>query len=226
MAGTHYIGLEKKICPTLLFRPGFPAWRAEGEMRFTGMLLGMAGMAGLGMGAETCTVRVHVNNLFVAPPAALFQAKSVAREMFGRIGVQVQWQGTAARDTDAGCWPPVEIDLEAGLPEADRPDSMAYATPYAEGRARIHVFVARVASMVPANRMGILLGHVLVHEITHVLQGVSRHSGQGVMKAHWDIPDFRAMEVHPLPFDDLDVLLIHAGVRRSTVGEPLTSANE
>jgi hypothetical protein len=192
-------------------------------MRIIGMLLGMAV---LGMGAETCMVRVHVNNLFVAPPAALFQAKSVAREMFGRIGVQVRWQGTAPGDSDAGCWPPVEIDLEAGLPGADRPDSMAYATPYAEGRSRIHVFVGRVASMVPANRIGILLGHVLVHEITHVLQGVSRHSGQGVMKAHWDIPDFRAMQVRPLPFDDLDVLLIHAGVRRSTGGEPLTAANE
>jgi len=83
-----------------------------------------------------------------------------------------------------------------------------------------------VASMVPANRMGILLGHVLVHEITHVLQGVSRHSEEGVMKARWNIPDFRAMEAHPLPFDRLDVLLIHAGVRRSTVGEPLASANE
>ena len=171
-------------------------------------------------------VMVHVNNLSVAPPAALFQAKSMAREMFGRIGVQVQWQGTAPRDTDAGCWPPVEIDLEAGLPGADRPDSMAYAMPYQEGRARIHVFVRRIASMVPASHMGILLGHVLVHEITHVLQGVDRHSGQGVMKAHWDIPDLRAMEVHPLPFDDLDVLLIHAGVRRSAGGEPLTAANE
>ena len=92
---------------------------------------------------------------------------------------------------------------------------MAYAMPYREGGARIHVFVGRVAAMVPANRMGTLLGHVLVHEITHVLQGVSRHSAQGVMKAHWDTPDFRAMEVHPLPFDDLDVLLIHAGAKRS-----------
>jgi hypothetical protein len=103
---------------------------------------------------------------------------------------------------------------------------MAYTTPYLQGRVRIHVFVGRIASMVPPNRMGILLAHVLVHEITHVLQGVDRHSAQGVMKAHWDIPDFRAMQMHPLPFDDLDVLLIHAGVRRSTVGEPLASANE
>jgi hypothetical protein len=190
------------------------------------MLLGMMWMAALGMGAETCTVRVHMNNLPVAPPAALFQAKTLVREMFGRIGVQVQWQGPTTRDTEVGCWPPVEVDLEAGLPGADRAGSMAYAMPYQEGRARIHVFVGQVASMVPANRMGILLGHVLVHEITHVLEGVSRHSGQGVMKAHWDIPDFRAMEAHALPFDDLDVLLIHAGVRRSTVGEPLTSANE
>ncbi len=195
-------------------------------MRLAGMLLGLAGLAGLGWGAETCAVSVHVNNLSTVAPAALFQAKSMVREMFGRIGVQVQWQGTEARDSDAGCRPPVEIDLEAGLPGADRPDSMAYAMPYVEGGARIHVFVRRITAMAPANRTGILLGHVLVHEITHVMQGVSRHSGQGVMKARWDAPDFRAMVVHPLPFDDLDVLLIHAGVRRSPIGEPLASANE
>ena len=195
-------------------------------MRLTGMLLGMTGMAALGMAAETCTINAHMNNLSVVPPAALFQAKSLAREMFAGIGVPVHWQGPTPRDTDAGCWLPVEIDFDAGLPGTDRPGSMAYAMPYLEGRVRIHVFVGRVASMVPANRMGILLGHVLVHEITHVLQGVSRHSEEGVMKARWNIPDFRAMEAHPLPFDRLDVLLIHAGVRRSTVGEPLASANE
>jgi hypothetical protein len=103
---------------------------------------------------------------------------------------------------------------------------MAYTMPYREGGARIYVFVDRVAAMVPPSRIGPLLGHVLVHEITHGLQGVSRHSPRGVMKAHWDTPDFRAMEVHPLPFDDQDVLLIHAGIKRSPGSAPLTPPSE
>ena len=38
-----------------------------------------------------------------------------------------------------------------------------------------------------------LLAHVLVHEITHVLEGVDRHTGQGVMKARWTEDDLALM---------------------------------
>ena len=195
-------------------------------MRFTWELLVVMGLTGTGTAAETCTVGVRIHNLVTAPPGALFQAKAMAGEVFGRIGVQVQWQGDGVRETGKACWPPIEIYLEAGSPGADRPDSMAYTMPYREGGASIHVFVDRVAAMVPPGRIGTLLGHVLVHEITHGLQGVSRHSPRGVMKAHWDTPDFRAMEVHPLPFDDQDVLLIHAGIKRPAASAPLTPTSE
>ena len=194
-------------------------------MRFTWVLAGVMGLAGTGTAAETCTVGVRIHNLAVTPPGALFRARSVAGEMFDRIGVRVQWQGSGALSTDSACWAPIEIYIEAGSPGADRPESMAYTMPYREGGARIHVFVDRVAAMVPPGRIGTLLGHVLAHEITHGLQGVSRHSAQGVMKAHWDTPDFRAMEVHPLPFDDDDVLLIHASAKRPKAST-LTSTGE
>jgi hypothetical protein len=184
------------------------------------------GTAGIGTAAETCTVGVRIHNLVIAPPGALFHAKSVAGEMFGRIGVQVQWRGNGVRESNKDCWQPIEIYLAAGRPGADRPDSMAYTMIYREGGARIYVFVDRVAAMVPPVRIGTLLGHVMVHEITHGLQGVSRHSARGVMKAHWDTPDFRAMEVHPLPFDDEDVLLIHAGAKRPKANSPLTPPSE
>jgi hypothetical protein len=194
-------------------------------MRFTWVLVGAICLTGIGTAAETCTVGVRVHNLSVAPPGALFRAKTVAGEMFGQIGVQVEWQGGAVRETGKACWRPIEIFLEAGLPGADRPESMAYTMPYREGGARIYVFVDRIAAMVPPTHVGTLLGHVLVHEITHGLQGVSRHSAQGVMKAHWDTPDFRAMEVHTLPFDEQDVQLIHAGAKRPKAST-LTSVGE
>src|SRR5262245_57881520 len=152
-------------------------------MGFTWVVLGVIGLAGIGTAEETCTVGVRIHNLVLAPPGTLFQAKSMAGEMFGRIGVQVRWQDGGVRENGKACWLPIEVYLEAGSPGADRPDSMAYTMPYREGGARIYVFVDRVAAMVPSSRMATLLGHVLVHEITHGLQGVSRHSAQGVMKA-------------------------------------------
>jgi hypothetical protein len=55
---------------------------------------------------------------------------------------------------------------------------------------------------------------VLAHEITHILQGISRHSASGVMKARWTINDFAGMSIHPLRFEEEDVDLIYEGLAR------------
>jgi hypothetical protein len=60
-----------------------------------------------------------------------------------------------------------------------------------------------------------LLAHVLVHEITHVLQGVVRHSGTGVMRAHWDAREYLDMAFSPLEFTGADAELIQSGLRRN-----------
>ncbi len=52
------------------------------------------------------------------------------------------------------------------------------------------------------------LGHVLTHEITHVLQGVARHSQEGVMKAQWTPKDRTEMRKRPQPFTPYDAKLI------------------
>ena len=78
------------------------------------------------------------------------------------------------------------------------------------------VFFDRVMEK-PGN-VSILLGHVIAHEVTHILQGVARHSESGVMKAQWTGADYREMTWEPLQFTDDDVMLIHSGlkVRRPT----------
>jgi hypothetical protein len=61
-------------------------------------------------------------------------------------------------------------------------------------------------------RRPFVLGHVLVHEITHILQGFSTHSDRGMMKAEWDAKDFDLMGWTPLAFTEEDVRLIHLGL--------------
>jgi hypothetical protein len=46
------------------------------------------------------------------------------------------------------------------------------------GRARVLVYLDRGQAFSNA-----LLAHVMAHEITHVLEGIDRHSSEGVMKA-------------------------------------------
>lgn len=70
------------------------------------------------------------------------------------------------------------------------------------------------------SRVAPVLSHVLVHEITHILQGAARHSEKGVMKARWTSDDLVQMSRKPLGFEREDIDLIHAGMAVSTAPKP------
>ena len=59
---------------------------------------------------------------------------------------------------------------------------------------------------------GTVLGHVMVHEITHIIQGVSRHSDTGLMKPHWSSHDLTEMRYKPLPFAQEDLILLYSAL--------------
>jgi hypothetical protein len=51
----------------------------------------------------------------------------------------------------------------------------------------IIVFAGRVRVIAKALNLQVLFGYVLVHEISHILEGICRHSESGFMKAQWDM---------------------------------------
>ena len=132
----------------------------------------------------------------------------LADEIFAGVGVKIDWrhEKSAARSFEH----PNAIELMIA-PEHSRPHPVAYALPY-EG-VHIRVFYDRVE--VQPNRAA-MLAHVLVHEITHILQGVVRHSETGMMKAHWTADDVEQMGYSSLPFTALDIALIRSGMARRT----------
>jgi hypothetical protein len=91
---------------------------------------------------------------------------------------------------------------------------MGYAMPYGKAGTRIHILLDRVRGAGSQKLAGVLLGHVMAHELGHMLEGISRHSDSGVMKAHWDDDDFDQMVVRPLSFSSEDSDLIQIGVAR------------
>ena len=58
-----------------------------------------------------------------------------------------------------------------------------------------------------------LLAHVMVDEITHVLQRIDRHSNEGVMNAVWSEQDYAIMKRHALPFAPKDIESIRTGLK-------------
>ena len=58
----------------------------------------------------------------------------------------------------------------------------------------------------------VLLGHVMAHEIAHILQGVARHSERGIMKERWESSDYKQMLKGSLRFTEHDAILIKLGL--------------
>ena len=160
------------------------------------------------LNAHLSPVTVYVHASVGRPPIC---AEALASEMFTNAGVRIHWEigwGKADRQKQ-----PILIDITANTPKMLHPGALAYAQLH-EG-VHIRIFKDRIDTIDDACWTNKLLAHVLVHEITHVLEGGSHHSEHGIMKAHWTIEDFLQMRWKTLPFDLHDVALIHDGLARS-----------
>ena len=143
------------------------------------------------------------------------QALGLAHRMFSNIDVDIRWHSGRPSVEDRNA---IVIELTTGTPVTLRPDALAYALPY-EG-VHIQVFWDRVNIYDAPSE---LLAHVLVHEITHILEGIPRHSENGVMKACWSNQDFKAMRRMPMRFAPVDIKLIHLGLEARN-GRAMASA--
>jgi hypothetical protein len=152
---------------------------------------------------------IYVNNR-AAPSPVLQLAEATAAGMFSSSGVRIEWHGQIP---DSGQVPlgAIAIRLVPQTPSGFLPAALAFTRPF-EG-VHITVFWDRLQQATRSASPAVVLAHVMVHEITHILQGVDRHSDSGVMKARWTDQDYAAMAWKPLPFTPEDILLIHLGFR-------------
>jgi hypothetical protein len=145
--------------------------------------------------------------------------------MFAKAGVHIQWRTDRPKLDQPN--PPIVLDITSHTPGTLKPGALAYALVY-EG-VHIKVFWDRVQESANCNP-GLthkLLAHVMVHEITHVLQRINGHSENGIMKAHWTQSDILQMRLKPLPFESDDIRWIHYGLaaRASAMQRVLAATN-
>jgi hypothetical protein len=112
----------------------------------------------------------------------------------------------------------VVLDFTTGSPSQIHPDALAYSKPF-EGLHAV-VMYDRIAEIARSRSIGTLLGHVIAHEITHLLQGVELHSDRGLMKGHWSTRDITEMMYRPVPLTPEDIdLLQRCLARRPSTGD-------
>lgn len=147
------------------------------------------------------------------------QAETLASRMFRKIGVKLEWH-EAGHFCQSHRNQVIAISLSTHTPDTLLPGALAYALPY-EG-VHIAVFYDRLTG--PNGVESALLAHVLVHEITHILQGTNRHSASGIMMARWDQKQRSRMKSVPLTFTRQDVDLINSGLDARASAAELAAA--
>jgi hypothetical protein len=183
-------------------------------MAAMGTLAAVGAEVGPFRGAEN-TVEVYIPSGGAAVEARML-AKIQASKMFAQVGVELHWHRLTGSAAPANA---VVIDIVEHAPAAECEGALACARVY-EG-VHIRVFYDRLEPIVGKDLLPLLLANVFVHEITHILQGIDRHSDTGIMKAHWERKDYDQMYRGTLRFAPIDVLLIQEALR----GRAMLAAN-
>jgi hypothetical protein len=160
-------------------------------------------------------VMVRLVEAHAVPLSLMIQAKKSAAQILASAGVSLRWaNGTKKAETsDCREGAPVRtIDLRfsSSTPETDAPGGLAVAFPYAHSGVRIVVFLDRLANTfrLRPTLAGVILGHVLAHEICHVLLGISNHAPTGLMKPFWSGADFSQMGLKKMEVTNSDTEFI------------------
>lgn len=159
-------------------------------------------------GAER-QVSVYLDNSVVVPIFVRARAESLASKIFAGIGVTLNFQSTAPTVSNTQV---IVIEFVDSTPARLLPGAWADARTY-EG-VHIRIFWDRLQLRCSEQ----LMAHVMVHEITHILQGVSRHSAEGIMNFRWTDRERLALERRPLDFTRADVDLIYQGMEARAAG--------
>jgi hypothetical protein len=204
-----------------------------------GLIL-VAGLTGLGQSAaaglpeSNLTIAIHIHDYAAVDQKTLTETEKVATGIFRQAGVQTRWIDAAPLSdqqqvsTDGRSVGLADITLNI-LPRtmADRLQLSSEAMGLAPGTGRdrqiVYVFYNRTdrANDTQQPKFGWIyvrtsqtLGHVIAHELGHLLLNVALHSQAGIMRGDWGLEDLREVACGQLFFTSQQAEVIRAEVAR------------
>jgi hypothetical protein len=122
------------------------------------------------------------------------QGKGLATRIFKDIGIALHWHA-GRRPRGASLW---AIEVRTGSAPANA-SGYSLAAAFLPDRL-ITIYLDRIRENRDPSVDLALFGHVLAHEIGHVLEGESRHSPEGILKQAWTPSDYSDMVAGRLTF--------------------------
>jgi hypothetical protein len=181
--------------------------------RYASMILGLLLAAVPGSSKTPVSdVRLTVRLLdYVNLPAgARRKVASTATRVLAQAGVAVEFVECFTGGVDSGtpaCTAPLgpaDLILRIFQPKfAPKGELLGYAAMTSEGGAIITVFInpARRRARVGSLDEGVFFGHVVAHEVGHLLLGANSHSSSGIMRSAFRPVDEEWMVKGALVFD-------------------------
>lgn len=192
-----------------------------------------------GPGTPNPSLTIKVYDFARVPPQAMARAQGVTTYLINMAGVETVWlnchlpndgvEGDAACRKHGAGQVSVRI-LPRAMSEALAVPGHVFgvaAIPTGKQRgSQVYVFHHRVQELATQMREvdgSVLLGHVVAHEVGHLLLGSGSHSPGGLMAADWFKRDLRKLAQGGLLFTDDHRRRIHADVA-ARLGEELSAA--
>ena len=128
------------------------------------------------------------------------RAKFEATSIFAKIDVELKWVAYSDCPEEA-----IRVQLNPTAVPGVSPTALACAYPFNKSSHVIVLFRNRVDEILAGRgaAAGVILGHILAHEIGHVLLGTDTHTAAGLMKPGWNSLDLGAMLASRLEFSPL-----------------------
>jgi hypothetical protein len=182
------------------------------------MVAAMVAQAGSRKPRTGVLVTVFTYDRAGVPGDVMLRAKLVVTMAYATAGIEVRWaEGKRLGEPrEVASGEVLTVVFDGPAPAQASSQAMAFTNMGGGADANVHVFYNRVAGFAhfywSGAHLSELLGNVLAHELTHALEGVARHSSEGLMKANWSGREYAEMaERHPLAFaaEDLELLRAH-----------------
>jgi hypothetical protein len=192
---------------------------------------------------------IHVRNYAGVPSGTLAEAERVATAIFRGAGIETRWNemdvsGDRVKAAVVQGQPMTLADIQvnvlpdtATIPAGVSASVMGVAPGAGADRTLVDVFNGRVRALFwkissaylkgdidrPVSQ-GQLLGHVIAHEVGHLLLNRQGHSPSGIMRGEWAFADFRDMVSGMLLFTSQQAQFMRGEVVRRDEREPTSVA--
>ena len=149
---------------------------------------------------ENPQLNVVVYNDAGVPARVVKQAKEITERIYRNAGIAIAWKEHSGSVAEGSQFFVRIVPRALNLPGED----FGIAFVGSDGRGiQADVFysgIERLAASSSVNPAEIM-GHVMAHELGHLLLGVNSHSNLGIMQAHWTGRQLRQMSMGILRFD-------------------------